>query len=107
MSKINKQLKQFKNSKSRLAIILGSSVALVSIVVVVMIHFSNHSSGSAKLVIAPDIDSLPGSSNASQQYVEDQKQENIDNAAKARKENGSSVPTITRPSFVGNIITIF
>ncbi len=51
---------------------------------------------------APKIDSTPGLGNPSAQYVQTQVAQNQKEAAAARQAGTSSVPTITRPDFIGN-----
>lgn len=60
------------------------------------------SQGAASVSSAPALQSLPGIGKSSNEYVKDQNIQNRNEAIKARKEGKSSVPTITRPNFIGN-----
>lgn len=65
-------------------------------------HKQNEDQAIASVSSAPNIQSIPGAGNPSDQYVQNQIQQNSQLAAKARKDGTSSVPTITRPMFIGN-----
>ena len=92
---------------ARLRIILALFIVVVAGAVGVFL-WKHHQTVSAaeqstvSLSNAPKLNSHPGVGKASNQYVADQNLENAQKAEKARKDATSSVPTITRPNFVGN-----
>ena len=51
---------------------------------------------------SPSIESLPGAGDPTSEYVKSQNSQNQKNEAKARAKGTTSVPTMTRPSFIGN-----
>lgn len=93
------------SAKTRMFTFLGGVVVLV-IVVAVVWHKHNEQTpyeGKANVTSAPGIlESVPAAGNPSNNYVKAQNIQNAEYNAKARKKATSSVPTITRASFVGN-----
>ena len=92
---------------ARLRIILALFVVVVAGAVGVFLWKHHQTVAAAEqstvsLSNAPSLDSHPGIGKASNQYVADQNLENAQKAEKARKDATSSVPTITRPNFIGN-----
>ncbi len=102
MNNIKKQIKSMQQSKNRLALILGASSVAVVAVIFLAVHFSGEKTETSHLSSSPRIESLPGVGKSSDKYVSDQKDQNAKNAQKAAANASSAVPTITRPSFVGN-----
>lgn len=92
-------------AKMRIVLAIVAVVALAGGVMLYIHHRSEVNllnQGSANVSGTPDIQSIPGAGDPSNQYVNDQNQQNLNLAEKARKNATSFVPTITRPNFVGN-----
>lgn len=92
------------HSKSRVLSLLALAALVVGGLVFVWRHVENKRDAQASAVVstAPQINSVPGAGNPSNQYVQDQNLQNQLNEQQARKKGTSAVPTITRSSFVGN-----
>ncbi len=95
----------FLNAKTRMIVV---TLVIVAVVVgVVFVWHQQHrtkiiSQASAQVMSAPNITSVPGAGNPSNQYVKNQNLQNSKQEASARKNATSAVPTITRPGFIGN-----
>ena len=96
---------KIQNPKGRIIIVIVSAIIVVSALTL----FWNHKSkviisrqGSAQVEAAPGISSVPGAGDPSNEYIKTQKIQNGMQAREARKNATSDVPTITRPSFIGN-----
>lgn len=95
----------FSGPKARLVL----AVVVVGVIIGGISLYLHHSSqqrllaqGTADVAGSPSIDSVPGAGNPSNQYVQTQNLQNQQQAALARKNATSAVPTITRPGFMGN-----
>ena len=108
MSKQKKDHK-FSNSRSRMIVALISSIVVIIAAGVAFYHHEVNKQFDtvAAVVSGPDIKSLPGAGNNSDEYVNNQNSQNAAQALKARKDGGSAVPTITRSNFKGNLSEFF
>jgi intracellular multiplication protein IcmE len=92
------------NSKSRLLIAAGVGVLVIVIAIVVVIALRSGGPGTGASISAlPDIQSVPGAGTPSDAYVGVQTKQNIKKTQHALHSGGSSVPTITRSSFIGDM----
>ena len=100
---LEKSPNSFLNStKSRLLVILGV-IVLVVLGVFAWVYFrGSNSTGMSQLTGAPNIQSVPGSDQSSDAYVEDQEKQNQSIVQNALKTNTSAIPTITRGGFKGS-----
>ncbi len=96
------------NSKLRVLLSLFLICLVVGAGLAYLVH--HHRTGSARasagVVGAPNIQSLPGEGDPSELYVKTQQEQNALLVQQARREGTSAVPTITRPSFIGNLETL-
>lgn len=96
-----------KSLLSAKARVIVAALVIVGIAVSVVAIWHHHNvkkanAGAAAITSGPRISSIPGAGNPSNQYIATQNLQNQLEAQKARKRGSSSVPTITRPSFIGN-----
>ena len=93
-----------QSAKARIVIFVICLVTIVALAFAVWHHHNVKKSleGSSSVISAPSIDSVPGSGNPSENYVRTQNIANAEGNQQALKNATSFVPTITRPSFVGN-----
>ncbi|HYF97952.1 MAG TPA: pentapeptide repeat-containing protein, partial [Coxiellaceae bacterium] len=96
------------NSKLRVLMVLVSICVIIGGGLAYLVHH-HRSAGikaSAGVVSAPNIESIPGEGNPTDIYVKTQQQQNAMLVKEARETGTSAVPTITRPSFIGNLETL-
>lgn len=101
-SKLNSVI---KNPKRRLIIAAAVVVVILGGVIGYWHHRSSENKmqqGHASVLSAPNIESIPGTGNPSNQYIGNQNLQNQLKELQARKNATSAVPTITRPNFIGN-----
>lgn len=99
-----KKSKSSGNAKIRM-IVVAVAVVVVAIAAGVIWHHHREVSeaqGTASVTGAPTVQTLPGTGNPSNQYVKSQNLQNNRQALQARKKATSDVPTLVRPSFIGN-----
>lgn len=96
-----------KNMRTRLLLFIGAGVVVVGGAIGLWYHHHVVESLAPAVQVGsgPSIASVPGSDQESQAYVQDQNTQNQDEYHQAVKQGGSTVPTITRPSFIGNLST--
>jgi len=89
------------NTKMRVIILLGVAILLVITGVVVWSIRDNHQGASSNVSLkrTPNVESIPGVTTPSRDYVKTQEEKNILNARRAAKEGTASVPTVTRASY--------
>ncbi len=94
-----------ENSKVRVILVLLVAFVLVGGSLAFWMHHRKGgvSGGTASVSSAPSIKSIPGVGDPSELYVKTQQQQNALLVKQAKSEGTSSVPTITRPSFIGNL----
>lgn len=98
------RIKFLQSAQSRVFLAIGI-VIVIGIAVGWFIHYRSQEAlnvGAASVAGAPDIASVPGAGHPSTEYVKTQTTANIQGEEAARKSATSFVPTITRPSFVGD-----
>ncbi len=106
MRKIFNMLQSFgSNSKNRvLLFIVLTMIAVIAVGSAYYLrHLHNDNIATVSVSGAPDIASLPGVGKSSNAYIISQNNQNNQNEMKAKKDFGSSVPTITRPNFKGSL----
>lgn len=91
-----------KNTKMRIIVLfLGVVVSIVVLIMILRWKDGGVDTGSARINVAPQIESLPGVGNPTPNYVKAVQQSNIDQADAASKTNtDSGVPTITRAGYI-------
>ena len=96
--------KSILSAKTRVIVAALVIVGIAGGVVAIWHQHRKHEAnkGAAVVTSGPNISSIPGAGNPSNQYVKMQNLQNMLEAKKARKKGSSAVPTITRPSFIGS-----
>lgn len=96
--------KVFASHKVRVFLVLGLVIAIVAGGVMFWRHHLKQVQNQSVVDVssAPQLQSIPGAGNPSNQYVKAQNEQNRQEAIKARQQAKSAVPTITRPNFIGS-----
>ena len=93
------------SAKGRLITAVVVALVIIGVVVgiVVHVHHKTINEGSAAVTSAPSIKNVPGLKAANNEYVRKVNLNNQRKASLARSKGTSSIPTITRPDFIGNL----
>ncbi len=103
----HKKINKLFNISARARVILAA-VIIVGVLAGTFFTWHHYHQKSSYVAAAhvsggPDIQSIPGAGNPSDRYVQTQNLQNNLLAEKARQSAGSSIPTVTRPNFMGNL----
>lgn len=88
----------FTNTRTRV-IIIFTAIIVISIIVIGVVKFRKTielNLGSANLAGSPNIQSIPGALNQTEQYAKLQETQNTNEASTALQQGGSAIPTIIR-----------
>ncbi len=94
----------FKDAKSRTILLILFVIMIIALLVGYFGFTRTEQVGATSRVslqITPKVQSLPGTGEASREYIRKQQDESFQRAQRAAKEGGSAVPSLTRGSYVG------
>lgn len=99
----------FTNTRTRV-ILIFTAILVITIIVVGVVKFRNSVNvdvGSASLSTSPNIQSIPGALNQTEQYAKLQETQNVAEATTALEKGGSAIPTIIRSQAIsGGVVPV-